>query len=452
MVDLTEDFAVPIRLLNDPYSWRVRAVEKIQVVSARTCSRRRSLQVAPLLPTLSDVVPADTDRARIVLPVASWPKGPVHDFDVEVNGGSAHVIPRVDIADIEASYLVYLATEAGLTVPPTVKAILPLLLGFTTGPWEQWLRDFDNDPKQALLPYLRDGIGPQVSQSVLTSWHTAIGSSQTLISERQEDASLDLSAVANPILAAPELIAAGISTLNEVEEVICHYADFVAAAGRAATSAGGPSVPEDLLRALADYGHYWDLMVTAEVPLDAPFTIKTCESRALGLDQIRQQAAQQILISDAATNHVTLTVADNNVEIVEPVVKSLAGDDLSFLTAARTVDPEGASFYLSEYDRDYRALIVFRLRPTPLVQAVNWSFVLLVVVSLVALLSTTPVSNADLSVLVIPSTFAASLLLVREATTLGTSLRSRSVWALLIALAVLWVVVGALYLGNKVAQ
>jgi hypothetical protein len=46
-VDLTGSPSAVCRLLDRPYDWRVRAVERIEMGSATSCVRRRSLLVAP---------------------------------------------------------------------------------------------------------------------------------------------------------------------------------------------------------------------------------------------------------------------------------------------------------------------------------------------------------------------------------------------------------------------
>jgi hypothetical protein len=452
VTDLTSKNEIPITLLAQPYEWRVRAVEQIEVLSAQACLRRRSLQVLPLRTLMTGLIPTADERARIVLPVASMPKGPVNRFDIEVDGGPAHMIPRVAIADIEAAYLEHLSHEAGLELVPVVRSVLPFLLGFTTGPWEQWLRDFDDDPADALMPYLKDGLGQDVSTSRIQIWQDALGDVSSILVDRTDGESTDLSAVVNPLLALPSLLEGTLPSLDAVQDALASYGDFVRAAAATSAAFTEPVAADDLLISLAEYGLYWDLMVTAVVPLDAPFTVKTTERRPLGLDVYRQRAQQALLLADAVTNHVTLTVSDNNVEIVGPKVQSTTGDDLSFLAAARDTDPEGASFYLSDWDREYRGVLDFGLRPTLLVQVVSWLFVGLVAGPLIALIVVRPVTTAALAVLVVPSTFAASLLLVREDTTLGTSLRSRSTWALVVALTVLWLIVIALDVSNHVRQ
>lgn len=338
-----------------------------------------------------------------------------------------------------------------MSVADSVRSVLPSLLAFTTGTWEQWLADFDDDAEQALTPYLEDGVGHPPSAELLRCADDFRALAPVLYN-RIDDGRHITSAVENPLLAVPALLDNQIIEEQAIVAALDAYRDFIRDADARSRAAAAPTAASDLLTVLAEYGLYWDLMVEAEVPLDMPFTVKTQEQRVLELGWWSHRGSQPLLLSDAATNHVVLTVNDPNVEILDPRMVSPQGDDLSYFAAAtRDTDPEGAVLYLADNDRDYRGDLEFGVRPTRLVRWVGYVFLLIVALPIPVLLVHRP-SAADLAVLVLPSTFAASLLLIREPTTLGSSLRRGPTAVLLATLSSLWTIVICFYLADYLRQ
>lgn len=93
VVQLAESSELTTSFLLEPLAWRVRVVEHILVDSAHNCERRRSVQCAPLRQFLADrgfPVGAGARSAMVVVNVASVPRGPLMNFDVEGPLGSAY--------------------------------------------------------------------------------------------------------------------------------------------------------------------------------------------------------------------------------------------------------------------------------------------------------------------------------------------------------------------------
>ncbi len=197
-------------------------------------------------------------------------------------------------------------------------------------------------------------------------------------------------------------------------------------------------------------------MVSCTVPLDAPFSVKTVESRPLGLTSTRRQkigqratGRQEVIVADARTNHVSIRVTDPNVELYDVQATDLAGTEPAWLLSAATErSAEVFSFYLSDPDRDFSVRLDLGLRPAGLSRAVTWVFTLLVVLALAAALSLASSDASVLAVLVVPTTFAGSLLLLREPSSLGTRLKRPVATLLACALVVLWVAVVAIVLSQ----
>lgn len=168
-IDLSDDHTVTTRLLDDPYAWRVRAVERIEIDSGTHCLRRRSLQCAPLRPLLQQVCPLGAAQAAwLVLPVVSMPKGALLDLDITgPEGTTGFLPPRIEIAAREAHLLRSVAAVAGLALPPDVDALLVAALAFTEGPWQATA---GRTRASRLRRYLQDGVPDEVSQQTQQQW------------------------------------------------------------------------------------------------------------------------------------------------------------------------------------------------------------------------------------------------------------------------------------------
>lgn len=158
------------------------------------------------------------------------------------------------------------------------------------------------------------------------------------------------------------------------------------------------------------------------------------------------------MLADARTNHVSVRVTDPNVELADVRATARGGTDVSsVIPGAGRQTPEVFSFYASNPDRDYRIELDFGLRPTRASQVVTWAVAVLAVLPLAPLYTRSVLTADDLAVLVVPSTFAASLLLVREPSSLGTALRRNVTLLLVLALAAQWSRVVWLYLQGQLA-
>ena len=465
-IDLSDDEGVTCRLLARPLEWKVRAVESLEVSTARSCQRRRSLQVAPLRDVLTDEVVARGKAARwssakqatVVLPVATLPKGPLVNFDIRAAEGPAYLLPRTQIAERETAYLCQLAREAGLHVDAQLRTVLVAMCGFSSGPWQRFL-DSGQNPRLALTEYLQSGIGGAVTGCLVDEWSDAISRSGEILQatlRRVGETANATSAVENPLLVLPELIEpARREDLTPIGSLLARFDAFVQQASECAQSQPGSSnAATDLLLALADYGRRWDVMVSCTVPLDAPFSVKTVESRPLMLSstlrqKIRQRATgkQEVVVADARTNHVSIRVTDPNVELYDVQATDLAGTGPAWLLSTTEHNAEVLSFYMSNPDRDFSVCLDLGLRPTGLSRSVTWVFTLLVVLALVATLSLASSNASVLAVLVVPTTFAGSLLLLREPSSLGTRLKRTVATLLACALVVLWVAVVTIVLS-----
>ena len=165
--------AVTVRLL-ERGSWRVRAVERLEVDSAFLYRRRRSLQCGPLREVLSEdpsllQEPALADPARVVLPVALLPKGPLLDLDIRgPDGATGHLLVRSSIAEVETEFVLRAARDAGIPeLSSDARRVMVELIALSEGPWRATDRPYRSLERRQRT-YLADEVDTNHLPVVLT--------------------------------------------------------------------------------------------------------------------------------------------------------------------------------------------------------------------------------------------------------------------------------------------
>lgn len=443
-VDLSGSVEATVRLLAEPYEWRLRAVEHIDIDSATHCLRRRSLHCEPLRTLLGDLPGvADAAEALVVVPVASLPKGPLLDLDLKGPGdGAPLLLPRAAIAEREAAYVQLAAASAGLAVPGELLTLLTYVFGFAEGPWQS-VR-IGRSRAEALQLYVASGLGDRApNPRTLERWIELSGASGSLLApyaDRRDTSS----AAEEPLLVVPPLVAEDEVDSARVTAVLESYGAFLARL--ASEGSAGRLAATELMNVIADYGRYWDLMAYVRLPLDQPFVIKLAERRAMQITGVSNEVRQDVVLADARSNHVALRVTDPNTRISRRDAFDPAGTRLADLATTWTSTDQVHSFYASDFDRDYRAAVVFRLAVLRRLQLVPYVVSVLLVLLVAALIAEQPSELADLALVAGPTALAASVILVREPSTLGSRLRRTSSVALSLALAAVLLTCSLLYL------
>ena len=440
VAQLAEATELTTWLLLEPLAWRVRVVEHILLDSAHNCERRRSVQCAPLRPFLAErglVVRPSIRTAMVVVNVASVPRGPLMNFDVQGPLGPAYLLPRLIIAERQAAFLRRLANDASLEVTNECYALICGMVGMPLG---APLADYGTR-QFSLGNYLRGGLGIPDLTRFEARWADLGESCVDLLGDRV-DGDEDSIPPLNPVLALPEAMSvlklpAKESSLQVLNRAVTDLFNLLTRADRMDRSPSDPGVASEFLNSLADYSVAYDLMVVTKVPLDEPFLLKYSERRDLKLDPWRHAGSQEVVISDAASNHVVLEVADPNVEL-QDVRASAAGSDTAVYGGFSSRDTGQAwTFYASDLDRDYRATLHFTARPIWRVGVVPYVVTLLLLLLTVGLWSSGTRELGQLAIVAGPSALAASVLLVRDQSTLAAHLRRRSDLMVACALAVL---------------
>ncbi len=440
--NLIDNRAVTVALLANPLGWRVRVVEEIHIDSATSCTRRRSLQSAPLRSLLGGLAPRRATHALLALNVAPMPRGPLMDFDVEGPDGDAWLLPRTEIAVRQARYLQELASSSRVELSHEVMGLLIAVLGFTGELLAQ------GEPTD-VGAYFRDGLGRPVAGQVLSSWNDIALRCRTILRPRLDEFH-GYSAPENPSLVLPQLYETGlVSTDEEATALLGSYAAALERLDAHAQESNSGGAAEEFLVALADYSNSYDLIVAMKVPLDEPFLVKYSERRDLTLT-LGNRGHQDLVIADAQSNHVTFRVPDANVRITEFRADHPSSSTPAYGAFQSRTDAQSRAFYAHDPDRDYRIRLSFRLASLRRLQVVPYLAALLLIALTVALWIDRPTQLGDLALIVGPSALAASVLLTRDPTTLGSRLRFWSSTCLIVAMIALIGTAAILYvLGSS---
>ncbi|MDC8973169.1 hypothetical protein [Mycobacterium marinum] len=418
MKNLIDERGATVALIADPLEWRIRVVEEITVDAATHCLRRRSLQVAPLRALLAPFVTYNDSEALLALNIAPMPRGPLLDFSVTGPLGDAWLLPRLEIAEREAQYLARVAKHAGVPLNVDQQRLLTEILGFP----ESLLSG--SDPTD-LEDYLEKAFGRRVSEGAIQDWR-AIGISCKRILRPHLDEFKGYSVCENPALALPTLF--GYDDLDETRAThyLRDYLRMLRNLKLTAVAGDKPDAATEFLEALADYGNYYDLIAGMKVPLDEPFLVKYSERRSFSIGSLTNRSSQDLIVRDARSNHVTFKISDPSVRIVEFNAFKPGNDALAYGSFLARDDEQTKSFYAHGADRDYRVRLVYRLALLRRLQLVPYlSAVLILLLAIVLVLQPTR-DLKTLALVVGPVALAASILVAREPSTLGSRLRLAS--------------------------
>lgn len=345
------------------------------------------------------------------------PRGPLLDFTIEGPLGDAWLLPRMEIAQRQARYLTAVAMRAGIRVTGRQNRILTRVLGFSeTG----WLYGSDGF---SLADYLEDGLGTSVTARVLEEW-AAINTSCKRLLRPLLDMPVQYTVCESPALAIPDLYPADVPF--DEDDATKYLREYLRLLQKMLTMVDSSPFAGEFLRALADYGTHYDMIVAVKVPVDEPFVIKYTERRSLTLHPLRRTGSQILVIADAQSNHVTFKISDPNVRIADFAALEPAKDEFAFGSFLSKSDDQTRSFYAHDTDRDYRVRLKFKLALLRRLQGVPYLASLLIFLLSMVLMREPTKDLRTLGLIVGPSALAASVLLAREPSTLGSRLRLAS--------------------------
>lgn len=416
-LNLSENDGVTGLLLANPAVWRARVVEDLLIESASTCVRRRSLQVAPLRAMLGSCVSPHAHEAIISLPVARMPKGPLGGFSISGPRGAAMVLPRLEIAERELSYLASLAQRAGVLIDDALREPLIEILSFA----DEWIgMGSPDDASKYLAPYIE---APSLG-AVLERLAGVDQEASRILSPRRAPTKY-VRATEKPSLVVPRLLGSGFAP--ELDTAVKALESYAALLTNVESLAESSDVAAELLESLSDYGSHYDLVAAMTVPLDEAFVVKYEERRPLILGNWTNRGSQTVEAADALSNHIAVRVSDPNVRLRASrlAVHGHRSADPAYEPATHA-DTQTTTWYGHEPGREVRVDVEFSVRLLPRLLVVPTAVAVLNALIAVALVIEGVTDLATLAIVTSPAALAASLLTTREPSTLGSRLRRLS--------------------------
>lgn len=290
----------------------------------------------------------------------------------------------------------------------------------------------------ALTEYLSSGLGFEVPEDRVRRWRAKTSGAARRLVEALGEPPENLSSSEEMLLAVPDMSPLPAS-VDEIEEIVNRYDRAVHAVYR--------SGDHRLLEALAEYGRRYELIVEVEVPLLEPCRVRVEEDLPFRFSPLatRFWVSQIFPLGEARSGHFEARVDDSVIEFARRGVRvrDLAGHDADGWLEAVRVSREAVSLYSSQPDRPAYLEISLKLRVAWHVLA---AAIGLIGVNLVALVLALTIDGGDelasrLAVVVVPTTVAATFVLVREQTALATRLQMIPRLVLAITAVALWLIV-----------
>lgn len=438
--DLSENSDLLLALIDSPLQWRSRLVEELAFQTGAHVRVTSSYQID--FPP--DLVREHVDTsvfasANVLIPLTTREKRPLLNLDIAGPAGApVHLLSRASIAGLETQYLTRLietspaseALKSGMS-----GGLLEAICVFTPDYFNSLL-DVDDDEAAALLRYLRSGLGEAagVTADAVAEWREATREVASVLAPYAAWLPAGASSAEEVLLAMPRVDPLP-RTRDEVTKIVQGF--------RAAVVAAAEVCDEVLLRALAEYGRRYELIVEVEVPLLEPSTIKVGEDRPLG-ERSGGWVRQPFRLGDAQSAHLEARVLDPNVVIDKFAVHGLDKHPVALgpLESARQTD-ETLALYSSEVDRPDYAYVSLLLRPRRHLRLTAGALMTLNIIAASVALAMPHDSLLieRLSLLTVPTTLATAFALIREQTSLAAHLQRTSRIGLATTTAVLWVVV-----------
>ncbi|MFC9883123.1 hypothetical protein ACFVJW_26555 [Streptomyces libani] len=489
-------------LLDTQRDWRARSVERMEFSSARWVERTRSYHVMPLRDTLKKYMQGrilKPTSAWVRLPVGTLPKDLLLGFELTVAGAPTYRVLRSDSGGMQARYLMNLASAAGLptTTPATFSTVswpkisledlLDEIFTFEGSSWRKAC-GAQCGPHNPLLQYLSDGIfgtdkrgRKYLTAQVLEYWKSlTFDPMKQILGPRIEHEYNERETLAteNPLLVLPRLKELGIlgSFPHKSVSMLTCWRELNNLLGMAAQQSINPHATQSereaaarLISSYGDYGYHWVVFTDCFIKLDEPFTVTMRERRPIPFQDnavrksfhfwtMHRGVTQKVTFNDAASNQISLHATDSNVEFAHRSLKVLDRKKKPLRPQPRQEykNDELYLIYSNEDSRKNRIHVKSVLRPTFPIRIIHRFILIAILVTGLALgltLSTSlvgAVTAAHLALILTPTTFAASLLLVRESSPLSASLTKAMRITIALSLAGLWLSIVALYLNDDI--
>ncbi|ADP79193.1 hypothetical protein [Pseudofrankia inefficax] len=481
ILDLTDVDEVTTTLLAPPaefFGVRRRVVDQFTLLSANRAQLARSVNWGPLDGLLTSVVPPtgriDTTghlppEVSVLLPISTLPKRALVGFNLSGPGDTAaHLMPYSTSVAIQGNVVALLAAGIGLPPSAPVRRVIDAISRFRPGKFS------GNYPRLApskgrrplslgtLHTYLGQAAELWVPEAALRQWSVLVKPAQEVLMTALDEPFDALCSAGTLLLATGELWRDPDGPDNPTaDEVEGHLAAFVSWV--AELRAAGPDA-EPVLSTVAEYGRRWEALAAVRLDPYQPSLIKMTEERRAILCRRppppsrttpgwwwRRPARALALTNPVAlvdldpggpgSYHVSIGTDDSSIEISHPAVLDLYDREIERIYVEDVQhNREVYAYYTTDVRRPSRARLSVGLSLSPDVSRVTVA--LLVLMALAVGLAALPVRLGPdaVAVITIPSSFAATILLTRERSSLAAWVlgpAKTALLALLVALAVL---------------
>lgn len=487
--------SITLKLLDKPLLWRQRSAVRIYLSSALWSERYREVDVVALhdIPAFQEQLvkqygtqAQEADAIFTTLPIIDMPKVTSVDFCITVADKPVYRLPRYEISTIQAAYFRhYLARRANREnelVGIGLEKLLAAIFLFNPANLKEYLKEyrFRNNPYK----WLRSRIDPSypvdayitkkfsdfhldVTKETHRHWQNIVEpitefAERYVISDRSSSAE-------NPLLAIPMFLKDSGVTQGQVTEILRKLVAFLMNADNAWPDPDNKT----LLQCYFGWGLRWEILAHCQVPLNEPFRIIIQERREIFFGRagdstkpywwrtwIEPTASTYISFKDAATNHVHVSATDNGVELKSSDTKSVSekNNDLEPPDAEHKTAEQYAR-YDAQRSRESRIWVQCRLRQPWLRRwtargvcvATLAAFSLILYFGVIGYDADQKLNGGDVVAILIPVTFAASLLLARDATTLGMHVKRMSQITIMLSLGSLWAITVVLYFLDHIS-
>ena len=426
-----------------PDEYRLRAVDEVTLETEGLYRLRRSVHLAPLREVLEDPgVVVAAGKGPVVLPLSLLPKSPLLEFDVTgPDGKPALLVSRRDTSNRQTELLLALAEIAGVPAPDEITGLPYGLNLFTPGKLDGPKLVRDDQPTQ-LAYALELAHGRPFDPAAVLVWQEAIAPAGVRLAEVLGAPPSIESSSENPLLALLGGPDVGL-TDQQVTEVLAAFVgwqDRLPAAGA-----------DQVLWWLATFGRRYYALIECRIDPDRPSLIKMTERRALPLDSgpalgrfrkpsWRFRCTVELETKEARSYHLRVRTDDASVALYGvPTITSELGEPLGANDIdGAAVGSDGYAIYTSSEDRPGHVTVTMPLRLSGDVRrSLTLVYVLAAAAAAVAL-STAVIDKTAIGLITLPATFSATLLLVREQTTLSARMLKYYKWVLVGVIIVLW--------------
>ncbi|MFH0178876.1 hypothetical protein [Streptomyces cacaoi] len=460
-------------------------MERVEFSSMLSSLRARTIHVLPLKEFLEKDspirLPPQTVAAWLRLPITSVRRRPPMGFQVSVAGSNVYRIHRHESADLEARHIQDLANRLIVTARDTEVPAYPekldvddnlrtFLQAIFQADLDVWVQEQNNHPENPLAYFLREAM-PRESwkNAAISQWIGPDSITRQLPGKFNPN-----NPALNPLLAVPDLqkmnnreyipeptALIGIPRhlrklrmfLGEIE-----YLNRVCPVGHPVQE-----LAESIQSRYLHYGDYWVAMADCLVPLNEPFLITAEESWGFDSHETSRSGSTlnienlMLLYRDAAVNEASFHVTDPNVEFVPSAFALLeegTGKHLAPYPEELRATNEVLVLATARPARSRRISVQLGLRPIRQVRVVQRIVLVTICATWVTVLAFATkqvswVTAPSLALILTPTTFAGSLLIVRESSQLSSYLNHRTHAIMATLLAALWATMIVLYLSNS---